>query len=69
MGELKKGDAEYKRDSYVTKLESVKRKVREDFSEMDFENAKQRDTMEIAVIDIETELGNMINTLNGMTFE
>ncbi len=69
MGELKKSSAESKRGDYVEDLQSAKKKVRENFDEMDFQNAVQRDQIEDAIAGIEAELDAMIKTLNDMSFE
>lgn len=68
MGELSKKDAEAKRDKYVELLAEAKEDVREDFEEMDFENAVQRNQMEEYIEDIETVFGNLISSLNDMEF-
>ncbi len=69
MGELSRSDAEKRRDNYVSDLEKLKKYVREDFEEMDFENADQRDVMEGYIESIEAEFASLISTLNNMTFE
>lgn len=69
MGELSKADAEKKRSSYITIIESVKKSVREDFEEMDFENAEERTLMEGYIKDMEEEYDGLVRTLDGMTFE
>lgn len=69
MGELSKADAEKKRSSYITIIESVKKSVREDFEEMDFENAEERTLMEGYIKDMEEEYDGLVRTLDRMTFE
>ena len=69
MGELSKSDAERKRDDYVDRLTEIKGDIREDFEEMDFVNADQRDAMEAYIEDIESEYNTLITTLTDMTFE
>lgn len=68
MGQLSKRDAERKRDDYISKLTEVKKNIREDFEEMDFENAVQRNIVEGYIESIETEFGSFISTLQGMSF-
>lgn len=69
MGELSKSDAEKKRNEYVTEITKVRNYVREDFEEMDFQNADQRDAMERYIENLEAEYNSLITTLNNMTFE
>lgn len=69
MGELSKKDAEKKRDDYVDDLAKLKEDIREDFEEMDFVNADQRDAMETYIEDIESEYDALITMLNNMSFE
>ena len=69
MGELSKKDAEAKRDMYVENLTTQKGDIREDFEEMDFENADQRDVMESYIEAIELEYDSLITTLTNMSFE
>ena len=69
MGELSKKDAEKKRDDYVDDLAKLKEDIREDFEEMDFVNADQRDVMETYIEDIESEYDALITMLNNMSFE
>lgn len=69
MGELSRQDAEAKRNKYISLLETNKKYIREDFMEMDFENADQRDRVEEYIEQIEAKLGSLIQSLNDMTFE
>ena len=69
MGELSKRDAEKKREAYMNHLSKLKGYIREDFEEMDFENADQRDVMEGYIESIEKEYDLLVSTLEGMTFE
>lgn len=68
MGELSKQDAERKRDSYKEHFRRMKSRVREDFEEMDFENADQRNHMEGHVSSIESIIDGLIKELDAMTF-
>ena len=47
----------------------MKSRVREDFEEMDFENADQRNHMESHVNSIEGIIAGLISKLDSMTFE
>lgn len=69
MGELSKNDAEKKRDSYMDDLIKLKGYIREDFEEMDFTNANQRDVMEGYIELIESEYDSFISILHAMSFE
>lgn len=69
MGELSKNDAEKKRDSYMDDLIKLKGYIREDFEEMDFANANQRDVMEGYIELIESEYDSFISILHAMSFE
>ncbi len=69
MGELSSSDASARREGYIARLEKVKKDVREDLTEMDFENALQRDRMERYVESIEEELTGLVRLLDGLTFE
>lgn len=69
MGELSKSDAEYKRSRYIERLNDLKGDIREDFEEMDFENADQRDVMEGYIELIEAEYESLISLLDNLTFE
>lgn len=69
MGELSKNDAERKREQYQDQLNKMKSKVRENFEEMDFENADQRNFMENHVEAIESVFNGLIMELGAITFE
>ena len=69
MGELSKADAEKRRSRYISRIQDVKSKVREDFEEMDFENAKERTEMEKWIESMEEEYEGMIQRLNGLSFK
>lgn len=69
MGELSKADAEKRRSRYISRIQDVKNKVREDFEEMDFENAKERTEMEKWIESMEEEYAGMIQRLNGLSFK
>ena len=68
MGEMSKADAERKRNSFRSKIEEAKKQVRENFDEMDFENARERTVMEGYIQEMEGEFAALIGTLDGMTF-
>ena len=69
MGEMSKADAERKRKSFRSKIEEAKKQVRENFEEMDFENAKERTEMEGYIQEMEREFGSLLGELDAMTFE
>lgn len=69
MGELSKRDAEKKQDAYIRHLSKLKERVREEFIEMDFENADKRDEMERKVERLESEYKELISKLESMSFE
>lgn len=69
MGELSKADAERKRSNYISKITKIKRNVREDFEEMDFENANERTMMENCIEGMESIYNSLIGMLAGMNFE
>lgn len=68
MGELSKKDAEKKRDRYASIIVKIQENVREDFNEMDFQNAVQRNTMGGYVEDLQRELAKLIVALNDISF-
>lgn len=53
MGETKQTDGITKKQDYRSRVEFLKTKARENFNEMDFENADKRDCMETCVETIE----------------
>lgn len=69
MGELSKADAEAKKQKYISIISDVKSDVREDFEEMDFENAVERTNMEAYIKSMEEEYDGLLRTLEGMRFE
>lgn len=69
MGELSKSDAEAKRNRYTETLKKIKKNVREDFEEMDFENAFQRRKMEKTIAKMEKKYDECIKLLADMSFE
>lgn len=69
MGELSKADAEKKRNKYISQITKIKGYVREDFEEMDFENAQERTMMENCIESMESIYNSMIGMLAGMNFE
>lgn len=68
MGELSKRDAEAKRADYISKLTQLKAYARENFTEMDFENADQRDVIEGHIEEIEGYFDGLISSLENMQF-
>lgn len=69
MGELSKYDAENKRNEFVEILSDIKKSVRENFEEMDFVNAIERNVMETYIESMEQEYENIISELNEICFE
>lgn len=69
MGELSSWDAESKKNYYRRILEKAKKNVRENFEEMDFENANKRSDMENIIEEIEEACQAKMNELDGMGFE
>ena len=69
MGELSRSDAEAKRSRYSETLKRIKKNVREDFGEMDFENAFQRKKMEKTIEKMEKKYDECIQLLERMSFE
>ena len=69
MGELSKSDAESKKSMYVESLKKLKKEVREDFTEMDFENADQRTEVEKQIEIMERAYDDGVKLLESMSFE
>ena len=69
MGQLSAGDAANYREKLANYLRKCKSQVRENFEEMDFENADKRTTMEGYVINMENKYDSIISELNSMSFE
>ncbi|WP_458459684.1 hypothetical protein [Pseudobutyrivibrio sp.] len=69
MGQLSQSDANSFRNELVSYLERCKKDVRENFTEMDFENADKRKQMETHISNMERKYSGLINELNGMSFE
>ena len=69
MGQLSQSDASSFRNTLVSYFESCKADVRENFEEMDFENADKRTKMEEYISNIEMKYDSLISELNGMCFE
>ncbi len=68
-GELSKSDAESKKSSYIESLKNLKKEVREDFTEMDFENADQRTEVEKQIEIMESAYDDGVKLLESMSFE
>lgn len=68
MGELSNQDADIKRENYIDSLRRMKQAVRENFDDMDFENANKRNELENLIISIEDSIQRRISTLNSMRF-
>ena len=68
MGELSNHDADIKRENYIDSLRRMKQAVRENFDDMDFENANKRNEVENIMISIEDSIQRRISTLNSMRF-
>ena len=69
MGELSKSDAESKKSSYIESLKNLKKEVREDFTEMDFENAGRMWRMEKQIEIMERAYDDGVKLLESMSFE
>jgi len=69
MGQLSSGDASGFRNELVAYFRECKSQVRENFNEMDFENADKRTKMEEHIANMETKYDSLINSLNNMSFE
>ena len=69
MGELAQEDASRVRDSFIEYFQKSKSGVRENFEEMDFENADKRTQMEQNIINMEMKYDSLINELRNMSFE
>ena len=68
MGELSKSDAESKKSMYIESLKNLKKEVREDFTEMDFENADQRTEVEKQIEIMESAYDDGVKLLESMSF-
>lgn len=68
MGELSSQDAINKRNNYIEQLSSLKNRIDQDFQEMDFENARQRNLVMMRVEGIKGRLDYYINWLSQMNF-
>ena len=69
MGQLSQSDANSFRNELVSYLGRCKKDVRENFTEMDFENADKRTKMEEHISNMEKKYDGLINELNSMSFE
>ena len=69
MGQLSAGDAANYREKLANYLRKCKSQVRENFEEMDFENADKRTKMEEYISNMEMKYDSLISELNGMCFE
>ncbi|CBK73064.1 hypothetical protein CIY_00740 [Butyrivibrio fibrisolvens 16/4] len=69
MGQLSAGDAASYREKLANYLKKCKSQVRENFNEMDFENADKRTQMETHIVSMENKYDSIINELNNMSFE
>ena len=69
MGQLSKSDARSFRDDLVSYFGKCKKDVRENFTEMDFENADKRTKMEEYISNMEKKYDGLIKELNDMSFE
>lgn len=68
MSELSRQDAVNKRNSYVEQLSSLKNRIDQDFQEMDFQNARQRNLVMMRIEGIKGRLDYYINWLTQMNF-
>ena len=69
MGQLSQGDAISFRDELVDYFTKCKSDVRENFEEMDFENADKRTMVEEYISNMEGKYDSLISELNNMSFE
>ena len=69
MGQLSKSDASSFRDDLVSYFGKCTKDVRENFTEMDFENADKRTKMEEYISNMEKKYDGLIKELNDMSFE
>lgn len=69
MGELNAWEANAKRDNYAWTLQQMKSEIRENFEEMDFTNARERNLLERHVIEIEDMIQRQMNKVAGIGFE
>ncbi|MCR5195466.1 MAG: hypothetical protein K6D38_04055 [Pseudobutyrivibrio sp.] len=69
MGQLSSGDASRFKSDLVSCFQYKKADIRENFNEMDFENADKETKMEEYISSIETKFDSMINVLNSIGFE
>jgi hypothetical protein len=69
MGQLSQSDASSFRNELVSYLGRCKKDVRENFTEMDFENADKRKSMETHIANMERKYDSLISELNNMSFE
>lgn len=69
MGELNTWDACAKRDNYIWILQQMKSEIRENFEEMDFTNARERNLLERQITELEDTIQRRICDLTGMGFE
>ena len=66
---LSKDRAEHAIQSYISTLEKERDKARKNFEEMDLENVKLRDAMELEIEKIEQAANQAISSLKGLYFE
>lgn len=69
MAELSARDGYLKTVNFVQQIIAVKKQIRENFEEMDFENADKRETMEQQVETMERLCSELIGELSGMSFQ
>ena len=69
MGQLSQADASSFRNELVTYFTGLKSDVRENFNEMDFENADKRTQMGVYISNMESKFDDLIRDLNNLSFE
>ena len=69
MGQLSKGDAESYQNDLAEYLGECRSQVRENFNEMDFENADKRTQMEKYIEKMEKKYDSLISDLKSLSFE
>ncbi len=65
---IKVNNAIHMRDKYIKCLEKNIKKLRENYNEMDIENAKLREEVNDKIFEYETYISNVINELEDIPF-
>lgn len=69
MGQLSSSDAESFKYDLISYFRRCKADVRENFDEMDFDNADKKTEMEKSIVNMENRYDSLINQLSNMSFE